>query len=71
MTDAAPSSSTLWNRLSRWFRGQLLGEVPPEIALCEFDCPRGQCLEDEWATCQRRLTRAAGGLMPESPKIPK
>jgi hypothetical protein len=71
MTDAASSPSSLWNRLSRWFRGQLLGEVPAEIALCEFDCPHGQCLEDEWATCQRRIARATGELMPESSKDQK
>jgi hypothetical protein len=69
MTDT-PSPS-LWKRFSRWFRGHLLGEVPAEIALCEFDCPRGQCMEEEWETCQRRITRAAGELMPKSAKDPE
>lgn len=68
---AAPSPPTLWNRFSRWLRGHLVGEVPTDLALCEFDCPRGQCLEDEWTTCQRRISRAARESMPESPEDPK
>jgi hypothetical protein len=71
MTDASPTTPGLWNRFSRWIRGHLVGEVPPEIALCEFDCDRAPCPEEEWATCQRRITRAAGELIPESSKGPE
>jgi hypothetical protein len=66
MISIGSTASGLWNRFSCWLRDHWLGEVSPEIALCEFDCKHGQCLQDEWATCQRRITRAAGELMPES-----
>jgi hypothetical protein len=50
----------VWN----WVSGQIIGEVPEEDALCEFDCRRLQCAEGEWESCERRLHRAAGELMP-------
>jgi hypothetical protein len=43
----------------------MVGDVPDEIALCEFDCPKGQCRQGEWDTCARRIRRAAGELCPE------
>ncbi|HXH67860.1 MAG TPA: hypothetical protein VNI81_11715 [Candidatus Limnocylindrales bacterium] len=49
-----------WRRL----KDQLILEVPPESAICEFDCRKEQCRNDEWATCERRLSRGAGELMP-------
>ena len=30
-------------------------EVPEEIALCEFDCSKTECLQEDWANCTRRL----------------
>jgi len=68
VTNVGSTPPGLWNRLFRWIGGHLLGEVPEDIALCEFDCKRSSCLEEELATCERRITRAAGELMPESPK---
>ena len=68
MTHVGSTASGLGNRFALWIRGHLLGEVPDEMAVCEFECERGQCLEEEWATCQRRITRAAGELMPEPVK---
>jgi hypothetical protein len=50
----------VWN----WVSGQIVGEVPDEDAICEFDCPKLQCSEGEWDSCERRLHRAAGELMP-------
>lgn len=47
-----------------WAGRQLIGEVPEGDALCEFDCRKLQCTEGEWETCQRRMQRAAGELMP-------
>jgi hypothetical protein len=46
----------------RCIRVHLVGEAPEDVAWCGFDCERGQCFEEEW----RRITRAAGELMPES-----
>lgn len=48
----------------RWIKGQIIGSVPDDIALCEFSCGKSQCTLGEWATCERRIHRAAGELMP-------
>jgi hypothetical protein len=50
----------LWERI----KAQIVGEVPETDALCEFDCPKLQCTEGEWESCDRRLRRAEGELMP-------
>ena len=47
-----------------WLRRQIVDEVPPESALCVFDCRKPQCYVGEWETCDRRLRNAAGELMP-------
>lgn len=60
-----PESVGSWKRFVRWTRDQLVGDVPIEMALCEFDCARGECSMEEWATCERRHAQAAGELMPE------
>ncbi|WP_424934077.1 hypothetical protein [Amaricoccus macauensis] len=30
-------------------------DVPPLLAVCEFDCNRTSCNPEAWATCPRRL----------------
>lgn len=50
----------------QWIRNQIVQEVPIEIALCEFDCDKQQCTEEEWRTCPRRLASVAAQLMPAS-----
>lgn len=30
-------------------------EVPDDIAVCEFDCRKTECLMGHWAHCERRL----------------
>lgn len=67
----APSSGIVARAL-RWLKNQIVDEVPPEDALCEFDCRKEQCQFDEWATCERRLSRGAGEFMPNksSPQKP-
>ena len=47
-----------------WLMGQIIAEVPTEVALCEFDCRRNQCSRSEWLSCGRRISKAAGELMP-------
>ena len=37
-------------------------EVPEDVAVCEFDCRKGNCEQGEWEVCERRLTRGAGEL---------
>lgn len=55
-----------------WFirriKDQLVRDVPDEVAVCEFDCKKNQCLDGEWISCERR---AAGELKPDSPIKPR
>lgn len=51
-------------QLWRWVADQVAQDVPTDIALCEYDCRKGQCILEEWETCDRRLHKAAGELMP-------
>ena len=48
----------------QWIRSQIIGDVPEDISLCEFDCRKGQCTQGDWEACGRRLNRAQGELMP-------
>jgi len=32
----------------------MVGDVPAENAVCEFECRKLQCNEGEWANCSRR-----------------
>jgi hypothetical protein len=52
------------SRLWRWFRLGWSAEVPENVALCEFDCRKNECTYGEWASCERRISKAAGELMP-------
>jgi len=57
----------LWRRLkSQW----IADSISDDIALCEFDCRKSQCRYDEWASCERRITKAAGELMPAARPAP-
>jgi hypothetical protein len=51
-------------QVMRWLKQQVVQDVPAELAVCEFDCRKVQCTRDEWATCERRINRAAGELFP-------
>lgn len=51
-------------RVWRWIKDQIVQDVPQESALCEYDCRKGQCTAEEWETCERRLNKAQGELMP-------
>jgi hypothetical protein len=55
-------------KLWHWLRDQIIQTVPEDSAICEFDCRKEQCTMDEWETCERRITKAAGELMPAPKK---
>ena len=55
------------NRFGHWIAGQIIQDVPDDIALCEFDCRKVQCGVEECETCPRRLKRGAGELLPSRP----
>jgi len=50
----------------QWMKNQIAQDVPESSGLCEYDCRKQQCTEEEWATCERRTRRAAGELWPET-----
>jgi len=60
-----PESENSVKRAWRWVKDQIVQDVPEDSALCAFDCSKDQCTLEEWETCERRLTNAAGELMPE------
>jgi len=49
---------------SRLAQNQIVQRIPEDISICEFDCRRTQCTDQQWTSCDRRLDRAAGELMP-------
>jgi len=69
-----PSKLTKLSNSLRWswqqLKEHLSEEVPEDIAICEFDCRKSQCLYGEWKSCQRRLSKGAGELMPASRTSP-
>ncbi len=64
MTQANQNLLGRFARAWHWLKDQWVREVPPDLALCEFDCRKLQCMEGEWASCERRLSHANGELMP-------
>jgi len=61
---------TVHRKMWQWLKDQIAQEVPEADALCEYDCRKEQCTEEEWATCERRIHKAAGELWPESSPAP-
>jgi hypothetical protein len=61
---------TLYKRLWQWTKDQIAQDVPASDGLCEYDCRKQQCTEEEWATCERRIGSAAGELWPERKLTP-
>jgi hypothetical protein len=50
---------TFFGKLTRSLKGQIVGDVPPDYALCEFDCRKTQCQFNEWLHCPNRLSYLA------------
>jgi hypothetical protein len=62
---------TLRRRFWQWLKNQIAQDVPEADGLCEYDCRKQQCTEEEWATCERRINKAAGELWPEPSRAPR
>ena len=43
----------------RWLRNQIQ-EVPPELAVCEFECRRTDCTVRNWRVCPMRTAVMRG-----------
>jgi hypothetical protein len=56
----------LVGRLWQFVKRQIIDDAPEELAICQFDCHKGQCTEAEWKTCERRVRKGAGELFPDS-----
>jgi hypothetical protein len=58
---STPTSKRSDSRISLWQRlkNLVIEDVPEDLAICEFDCPKNQCTYGEWATCQRRIQLTA------------
>jgi hypothetical protein len=61
---------TLLKKFWRWMKNQTAQDVPGSDGLCEYDCRKQECTEEEWETCERRIGRAAGELWPETKPAP-
>jgi hypothetical protein len=59
------AKNSAWQRLKK----HLIDDVPDDVALCEFDCRKSPCTYGEWAACKRRLSKAAGELMPSATEL--
>ena len=55
-----------FHRLWQFVRLKIIGDVPEDIGICEFDCRKGQCVQGEWHICDRRIRKGAGELYPDS-----
>jgi hypothetical protein len=58
-------------RVWRFLKRQVVDDTPAELEICEFDCRKDQCVQDEWATCEKRTLKGAGELYPESAEAKK
>jgi len=41
--------------INGWISDNVIGEIPHDLAYCEFDCPKSQCSRGEWTDCVNRL----------------
>ena len=50
-------------------RGLIIGKVPDEIAMCEFECTKTTCLAADWEACGRRRARKVIAYPPGAPSV--
>ena len=51
-------SKRIADKAKRWFKVQLVEDVPDELARCEFGCRKLECRMGEWESCKRRIEEA-------------
>ena len=44
----------MFDKLLQWLKIPV-AEVSEEMAVCEFDCDKTECLLGDWRQCERRL----------------
>ena len=60
------TGGTIFHRMWQFVKRQVVDEAPADLAVCEFDCRKEQCLQSEWETCERRISKGAGELLPDA-----
>lgn len=55
MSEPEKQALRLRARFWPWLKGAIATEVPPDLAACEWECRKPQCLHGDWVTCERRL----------------
>jgi hypothetical protein len=65
MEEETTMVKALFTRVLNWLRNELIGDVPEDMGLCEFECNKKDCTQGEWEFCERRLQQAGGELMPQ------
>jgi hypothetical protein len=61
---------TVHKKLWQWLKNQIVQDVPASDQLCEYDCRKQQCSEEEWENCERRIQQGAGELWPSLKPTP-
>jgi hypothetical protein len=54
-------------RFLGWLGRQIVSEVPPELAACEFACRNRRCRYDDWVLCE---TRSRGSARAREERVP-
>lgn len=60
MAGSKDGKAGIMARIRLWVRTEVISEVPPELAACEFHCREHQCLQEKWENCENRLRVARG-----------
>lgn len=66
MPEGLSRRNNSFHRLWRFVRRQIVDDLPEELVICEFDCRKGQCQQDQWETCDRRIRKGAGEFFPDA-----
>jgi hypothetical protein len=54
------------HRPSQFVKRYIVDDVPDDLAVCEFDCRREHCTQDQWANCERRIRKGVEELFPDA-----
>ncbi|ACK71708.1 hypothetical protein PCC7424_3309 [Gloeothece citriformis PCC 7424] len=38
--------------LHQWIKKYIAQEIPPELAVCEFECKQRNCSRSQWSQCE-------------------
>ncbi|SPE36090.1 hypothetical protein SBA3_2350013 [Candidatus Sulfopaludibacter sp. SbA3] len=70
MQDEPKGRGNSFTRIWQFLKRQIVDTAPDDLAICQFDCHKGQCLQNEWESCDRRIQKGAGEFFPD-PRVAK